>query len=343
MKKFKNSLEIRPFLALIVILLACEVLYRVMFGDSFFKITMVDGHFYGRLIDILRNGSKYVILAIGMTMVLATAGTDISVGSVMAIAASVACSIVDERILPSLHGNVFAAVLIALLVGGLCGAWNGFLVAKLNVQPIVATMILLTAGRGIAQLVSDGKIVTINSDAYYFINGGYFLGLPIPFYIALFVLVIAIILTKRTALGMAIESIGINSESSRLSGILVSKNLWVIYIFCGIMAALTGIVESAGIKGADCNNCGLLYEMDGILAVALGGTALNGGRFSFVSSALGALIVQTISTVIYAFGVTPELTKVFKALIVVIICLAQSPIFMAKLKGIFSKKGSVAA
>ena len=340
MKKFRESLEFKPILFFILILLFCGIVS----GGSFFKLSIVDGHLYGRLIDIIRNGSKYMILAIGMTMVLATGGTDISVGSVMAISGAIACSIVDERILTFLHGNVAVAVVLALLAGALCGTWNGFLVAKLKVQPIVATMILLTAGRGIAQLVADGKIVTITSDAYYKINGGYFLGLPLPFYIAMAMLAIALFITKGTAFGVAVESIGINANSSRLAGIKVERNLWLIYIFCGLMASLAGILESAGIKGADCNNCGLMIEMDGILAVAIGGTSLAGGRFSIISSVFGALIVQTISTMIYSFGVTPELTKVVKALVVIVICLFQSQEFVGMISGLFGgKKKGVAA
>ena len=331
-------MEFRPLLSLVIILLICGILS----GGDFFKLEIVDGHLYGRLIDILRNGSKYMVLAIGMTMVLATGGTDISVGSVMAISGALACSIVDQRILPGLGGNVFAAVAIALVAGALCGAWNGFLVAKLKVQPIVATMILMTAGRGIAQLVADGKIVTITSDAYYYISGGYIMGLPFPMYIAAFMLVLALVMTKKTAFGLAVEAIGINSESARLAGIKVDRNKWLIYIFCGVCAAIAGLIESAGIKGADCNNCGLMIEMDGILAVAIGGTSLSGGRFSLISSIIGALVVQTITTMILAFGVAPEVIRVFKALIVIVICLAQSPAFMAKMKGVFGKKKVVA-
>lgn len=131
-------MEFRPLVSLIIILLVCGIFS----GGSFFEISVVEGHLYGRLIDILRNGSRYMILAIGMSMVLATGGTDISVGSVMAISGALACSIVDQRILAMLHGNVFAAVGIALLAGALCGAWNGFLVAKLKVQPIVAPEVI---------------------------------------------------------------------------------------------------------------------------------------------------------------------------------------------------------
>ena len=210
------------------------------------------------------------------------------------------------------------------------------MIAKLKVQPMVATMILLTAGRGIAQLVADGKIVTITSDAYYSISGGYILGFPAPMFIAIGVIILFMILTRYTAFGMQVEAIGVNQQSSRLAGIKVERNLWIIYILCGITAALAGIIESAGIKGADCNNCGLMIEMDGILAVAIGGTSLAGGRFSIISSVIGALIVQTISTTIYAFGVAPELTRVAKAIIVIIVCLIQSQAFMDKLKGLFT-------
>lgn len=331
-------MEFRPLVSLIIILLVCGIFS----GGSFFEISVVEGHLYGRLIDILRNGSRYMILAIGMFMVLATGGTDISVGSVMAISGALACSIVDQRILAMLHGNVFAAVGIALLAGALCGAWNGFLVAKLKVQPIVATMILMTAGRGIAQLIADGKIVTITSDSYYYISGGYVLGLPFPLFIAAFMLILAVLITKKTAFGLAVESIGVNADSARLSGIKVERNLWMIYIFCGVCAAIAGLIESAGIKGADCNNCGLMIEMDGILAVAIGGTSLSGGRFSLIASIIGALVVQTITTMILAFGVAPEVIRVFKALIVIVICLAQSPAFVAKLKNAFGKKKVVA-
>ncbi len=332
MKKFTQKMEFKPFCVLIAIILICGIIS----GGDFFKITIVDGHFYGRLIDILRNGSRYAILAAGMTMALGTGGTDISVGSVMAISGAIACSIVDSRILPGLGGNVFLAVLIALAAGAVCGAWNGFMIAKLKVQPMVATMILLTAGRGIAQLVADGKIVTITSDAYYSISGGYILGFPAPMFIAIGVIILFMILTRYTAFGMQVEAIGVNQQSSRLAGIKVERNLWIIYILCGITAALAGIIESAGIKGADCNNCGLMIEMDGILAVAIGGTSLAGGRFSIISSVIGALIVQTISTTIYAFGVAPELTRVAKAIIVIIVCLIQSQAFMDKLKGLFT-------
>ncbi len=322
-KKLSKNQAFWPFVILLAILLINGIISR----GSFFEIRIVDGHLFGRLIDILRNGSKLMLLATGMTFVLATGGTDISVGSVMAISGAVACSIVAGNILPGAGHNVAVAILMGILAGVACGAWNGFLVSKVKIQPIVATMILMVAGRGIAQLVTDGKIVTINSDAYYFINGGYIVGLPFPLFIVLFAVFVALLFTKRTAFGLFLESTGCNPVSSHLAGINTNLIKWIVYTFSGMMAAVAGLIESAGIKGADCNNAGLFMEMDAILAVAIGGTSLMGGRFSIPASIAGALIIQSITTSVYAMGVAPEVTQVVKSVIVICICLFQSPKF----------------
>lgn len=318
----------------LVVLIAILLINGIVSGGAFFQMKMVDGHLYGRIIDILRNGSKLMLLSVGMTFVLATGGTDISVGSVMAISGAVACSIVNQRILPGLGGSVAAAVILALIAGLLSGAWNGFLVARVKIQPIVATMILMVAGRGIAQLVTDGKIVTVNSEAYYFINGGYILGLPFPLLLVALVVVLAMLFTGKTAFGLFLQATGCNSVSSRLSGIHVGRITWFVYAFSGIMAGAAGLIESAGIKGADCNNAGLFIEMDAILAVAIGGTSLSGGRFSVSASLVGALIIQSITTTVYAMGVAPEITQVVKSVIVILICLFQSAEFK---KALFSR------
>lgn len=330
MKRISKITKAQVFWPIIILLLI--LLFNGIFsGGSFFEMKIVDNHLFGRMIDILRNGSKLMLLAIGLTLVLATGGTDISVGSVMAISGAIACSIVDGRILPSLGGNVIIAVILAMIAGLFCGAWNGFLVARIKIQPIVATMILMVAGRGIAQLISNGKIVTINSEAYYFINSGYILGLPFPVFIVGFALLILLLFTKKTAFGLYVEATGCNPNSSRLAGLNVEAIKWLVYTFSGGLAAVSGLIESAGIKGADCNNAGLMIELDAILAVAIGGTSLNGGRFSVPSSIVGALIIQSITTTVYATGVPPQSTQVIKAILVIFICLFQSTEFKATL------------
>ena len=348
MKKLKELSSKQIFWPLVIFFVILAI-NGVVSGGSFFEIKIVDNHLYGYLVDIFRNGSKLMILAIGMTMVLATGGTDISVGSVMAISGSIACSVVDGRILPGLGGNVVIAIILALVAGIICGAWNGFLVSKIKVQPIVATMILMVAGRGIAQLIADGKIVTIGlkpeflsqANAYYFISGGYILGLPFPLFIVAFFLLAALFLTRRTAFGMFVEAVGVNDKSSRFSGIRVDLLKMIIFTISGMMAAIAGMIESAGIKAADCNNCGLMIEMDGILAVAIGGTSLFGGRFSIASSVVGALIIQSITTSLLAMGVVPQAIQVVKALVVIVICLAQSNDFKESVLSKFKRKAVV--
>lgn len=322
-KRFYQAQVFWPLMVLISILLVNGIIT----GGRFFEITVVDNHLFGRVIDIIRNGSKLMLLAIGMTMVLASGGTDISVGSIMAISGAIACSIIDRRILPAADGSLFVSVALALIAGILCGAWNGLLVAKIKLQPIVATMILFVAGRGIAQLITNGKIVTINSDAYYFINGGYILGLPFPVYIVAAFLLLSLLFVKQTAFGLFLESIGCNPTASRFAGIKVDRIKWLVYTFSGLMAAVAGLIESAGIKGADCNNAGLFIEMDAILSVAIGGTLLTGGRFSIVASIIGALIIQSITTSVLAMEVAPQATQVVKSVIVILICLFQSSSF----------------
>jgi simple sugar transport system permease protein len=314
-----------------MILLFILLLNGILSGGSFFEMKIVDNHLYGRLIDILRNGSKLMLLSIGLTLVLATGGTDISVGSVMAISGAVACSIVSGSLFSGAGGNVAVAILVAIFAGVLCGLWNGFLVSKIKIQPIVATMILMVAGRGIAQLITKGKIVTVNSEAYYFINGGYILGLPFPLFIVGLALILALLYTKKTAMGLFVEATGCNPNSSRFAGIHVSTIKLLVYTCSGVLAAVAGLIESAGIKGADCNNAGLMIEMDAILAVAIGGTSLNGGKFSIPASITGALIIQSITTTVYALGIAPEITQVIKAILVIIICLFQSTEFKVAL------------
>ncbi|MDA3812545.1 MAG: ABC transporter permease [Spirochaetaceae bacterium] len=326
MKVLQNFKEKKIFWPSVIFLIIILFNIIVTQGD-FVKLTIVDGHFYGRMIDIIRNGSKLMLLSIGMTMVIASGGIDISVGSVMAISGAIACSIISGDILPFLGGNVAAAIILALLAGALLGRWNGFLVSKINIQPMVATLILLTAGRGIAQLVTGGKIITVTSDAFYYINGGYILGLPVPVYIVAVVLIIALLFTSRTAFGLFLASSGINDKSSRLAGINVARIKLMVYIFCSITAAGAGLIESSGIRGADSNNAGMFIELDAILAVAIGGNLLSGGRFSIGASIIGALIIQSITTTIYAIGVPAEVIQLVKALLVISICLIQSEEF----------------
>ncbi|MEN8905812.1 MAG: ABC transporter permease [Clostridiales bacterium] len=336
LKKVYTSKIFWPLTALILIFV-----FDSIFIDGFTKITIKEGNFYGIPIDILKNVTPLLLISIGMTMIIATKGIDISVGSVFAISGAISARLIGGESVP--ENSYFIAILVALLISLILGTWNGFLVSKLGIQPIVATLILMVSGRGIAQLITEGQIITIYYEPYYFLGGGYipFLKLPFSILIAASVFVISILIVKCTALGIFIKSIGINPIASRFSGIKVSRIILLTYMFSGLCAGIAGLIYSSNIRCADGNNAGLFIELDAILAVAIGANSLNGGKFSILSSCIGALVIQTITTTMYSIGVSPEKLPVVKAIIVIIICLVQSEKFRDKLKAIFSNKGGM--
>lgn len=302
------------FIALAMIL----VLIRLVFPD-FFSIEIQNGRLYGSLIDILNRGAPVALLAVGMTVVIATKGIDLSVGAVMAICGAVAAA-------SSVRGDpLIVTLLLAVGTGLICGVWNGFLVSVLNIQPIIATLVLMVAGRGIAQLVTEGAILTFNDPGLIFIGSGSFLGLPMPVIIWLVFGIAVALLVRRTALGMLIEAVGINRRASTLSGIQTPLLLMAAYMLSGLCAAIAGLIVTADIRGADANNAGLWLELDAILAVVVGGTSLLGGRFSIVASLIGAMIIQAVNTGILSSGFPPEFNLIIKAAIIVIILVIQSP------------------
>lgn len=323
-----------------LIVLALILLVNVIVKPSFFTIRVIDGHLAGSLIDILNRGAPLMLISIGMTLVIATKGIDLGVGSVVAMSGAIAATVVGGSLDSSTTSLVplFTAIGVALLLASAAGFWNGMLVSRIGIQPIVATLILMVAGRGIAQLITNGQILTIYYKPYSFIGAGYLFMLPFSIFIVAFVLLSALYLTRRTALGMFIESVGGNPEASRLSGINSKNIILVVYIFCGICAGIAGLILSSNVASADGNNAGLWIELDAILAVVIGGTSLMGGRFFIMGTIIGALIIQSLTTTIYSLGVPPEITLVVKALVVMIVCLLQSPSFRMKVRQMFASQ-----
>lgn len=300
-------------LALIVILAVDRVV-----SPQFFDLRLQDARLFGSLIDVLNRGTPVALLSLGMVLVIATRGIDLSVGAVMAISGAIAASLADTHSL--------AVVLAAALGAGLiCGLWNGFLVAVLGMQPIVATLILMVAGRGIAQLITEGRIVTFSSPDLVWLGNGSILGLPVPVAIALGMLILTGAVVRGSALGLLIEATGGNARASELAGVGTRAMILAVYVWCGVCAALAGVIAAADIMGADANNAGLWLELDAILAVVIGGTSLFGGRFSLVLAVLGALIIQTMNTGILLSGYPPEFNLLVKAVVVLAVLLLQSP------------------
>jgi galactofuranose transport system permease protein len=287
-------------------------------SPQFFDLRLQDGRLFGSLVDVLNRGTPVALLSLGMVLVIATRGIDLSVGAVMAISGAIAASLADTHSL--------AVVLAAALGAGLiCGLWNGFLVAVLGMQPIVATLILMVAGRGVAQLITEGRIVTFSSPDLVWLGNGSILGLPVPVAIALGMLILTGAVVRGSALGLLIEATGGNARASELAGVGTRAMILAVYVWCGVCAALAGVIAAADIMGADANNAGLWLELDAILAVVIGGTSLFGGRFSLVLAVLGALIIQTMNTGILLSGYPPEFNLLVKAVVVLAVLLLQSP------------------
>jgi ribose/xylose/arabinose/galactoside ABC-type transport system permease subunit len=300
--------------------LAAVLLVNWILFPGFFDIEWKDGRLFGSLIDVLNRGAPVAILAIGMTAVIATKGVDLSVGAVMAIAGATAATMVEAG------WPAHTAVAVALLAGLACGLWNGVLVALLDIQPIIATLVIMVAGRGIAQLITEGSIVTFSDPTLIFIGTGSFLGLPMPVVIAATLAVLATLLVRRTALGLLVEAVGVNRSAARYAGISANVLLLAVYVFCGFCAAIAGMIVAGDIRGADANNAGLWLELDAILAVVIGGTSLLGGRFSILMSVLGAIIIQAMNTGILVSGFPPEFNLVVKSGVIILILVLQSPL-----------------
>jgi galactofuranose transport system permease protein len=305
------------------------LLINLIISPEFFNLTFKDGRFYGSLIDVLNRAAPIALLAIGMTLVIATGGVDLSVGSVMAIAGAVSAYLIISGV-DSLT-VIIAGGLAAGLVGGMI---NGFLVGYLNIQPIVATLILMVAGRGVAQLINEGQIVTFQHDAFSFLGTGYFLGLPFPVVLVIITFVLVHLLMRRTALGLYVEAVGANASASRYLGINAKAIKLSVYCLAGLCAALAGMIAAADIKGSDANNAGLWLELDAILAVVIGGASLMGGRFSLFLSIIGALIIQTLTVTIIMSGIPPKFNLLIKASAIILVLLMQSPRFQQQLSSI---------
>jgi len=295
---------------------------------DFARLGIRDGRLYGSMIDVVHRGAPVALLAVGMTLVIASGGIDLSVGSVMAIAGAVAA-----RAIVAGDPSLVVVIVAGLLVAAAAGVWNGLLVAWLGLQPIVATLILLVAGRGVAQLITDGQIIVFERPGFEFLGTGALLGLPFTVWLAAGVAVVVGAALRATSFGLYLEAVGGNERAARLSGLPVGRVKLLAYTVCGLCAGLAGLTATADIKAADVNNCGLYLELDAILAVVLGGTSLSGGRARLLGSLAGALLMQTLTTTMLMRGIGPPYALVVKAVAAVAVCCLYSRPLRERLAG----------
>lgn len=299
---------------------------------DFFRIeyNATTGMFYGSIVDIINRSSEITIIAMGMTMVIALGGTDISVGALVAVAGAFALKLlrwdVTEYPTPGDY-TIYPFVLVILVPLAVCtlmGLFNGILIGKFKLEPIIATLILMVAGRGIAQIATNGKQFTTGYTPFRFIGQGSLFGLPFPIILAVVICTAVMIFVRRTAFGTFVESVGINPSASRVTGLKSSKIIIIVYTLTGFLSGVAGLIYSSRISSCDSNNAGVNYEMDAILAVVLGGTSMTGGKFSLTGTIIGSLIIRTITTLVYYFGITSESIMAFKAVIILVVIIIQS-------------------
>lgn len=330
LKRIREKPLFWPLVALGLILV-----FDVFYAPSFFKIGIQDGHLYGNLIDVLNDGAPLMLAAIGMTLVIATGGVDLSVGAVIAISAAMGAVLINPALGNQLITNDILTkdatntplpiiVLATCAAGTLCGLWNGLLVSRARIQPMVATLILMVAGRGIAQLITNGQIMTIYYTPYFWFGNGFIFGLPVSIYIVAGVFLLVWMGVRKTSFGLFIESVGLNAKSSFYAGINEKNVKLLVYVLSGVCAAVAGLILSSYVHSADANNIGLNYELDAILAVVIGGTLMSGGRFSIFASMVGALVIWTFTITVYTIGVPANALLAAKAILVLAVILLYS-------------------
>ena len=347
LKKIVSKQIFIPCAALLLL-----ALFNLINDPSFFKITL--GHnsdgdpvLNGYLITILDYGSELAILAIGMTLVTAaTGGQDISVGAGIAIAGSVILRVLcGSNSRPTeLQTSLIVAFLVAVLVSMAFSAFNGVLVAFFKIQPMVATLILFTAGRSIAAWINNNElpIISADCDKSFSYWGNYIPGIPIPtpvFIAAISVLIIMLVL-KFTNLKLYTQSVGINPKSSRLNGLNPELIKIISFVILGVCVAISGLIKVSRLQTINYSVVAKDIEMDAILAVALGGNALSGGKFNMWASILGAYVIQFLTTTLYKLEVRSDALPAYKAIVVIILVVASAPIVREKVSGFFKKMKS---
>ena len=321
-------------------------IFNLVTDPSFYKITFGynsagDPVLSGYLMTILDSGSELAILAIGMTLVTAaTGGQDISVGAAIAISGSVILRVLcgTNSRPETLHAPIIVAFLVACIVAMLFGAFNGALVAYFRIQPMVATLILFTAGRSIAAWINNNELPIINEPSFgYF--GGFIPGIPIPtpFFIAVVCMIIIALVLRFTNLGLYTQAVGINESSSRLNGLNPAFIKFLTFVILGLCVAVAGLIKVSRFSTINYSVIAKDIEMDAILAVALGGNALSGGKFNMAASILGAYVIQFLTTTLYKFNVQSDALPAYKAVVVIVLVVLSAPIVREWLSGVWKK------
>ena len=336
-----------PIAALLVLIVVNLIADPAFFAVKLDQNSAGNPVLSGNLITILDNASELAILAIGMTLVTAASGgQDISVGATIAIAGSVMLLVLcgTEARPETMQAPIIVAFLVCCVASMLFGAFNGTLVAYFKIQPMVATLILYTAGRSIAAWINNNALPII-SDPVFGYAGNFIPGIPVPtpIFIAIACMIVIALVLKFTTLGLYTQSVGINPNSSRLNGINPAFVKFITYVILGLCVAVAGFIKVSRFSTINYSVVAKDIEMDAILAVALGGNALSGGKFNMAASILGAYVIQFLTTTLYSFNVDSSALPAYKAVVVIILVVLSAPTFQEKLTKLKRKPKLAAA
>ena len=339
-KIFRRQIFI-PIAALLIL-----AIFNLIADPSFYKITLGYNSagnpvLSGYLITILDYGSELAILAIGMTLVTAASGgQDISVGAAIAISGSVILRVLcgTNSRPDTLQAPIIVAFLISCVVAMLFGAFNGALVAYFKIQPMVATLILYTAGRSIAAWINNNELPIVN-DPSFAVFGGFIPGIPIPtpVFIAAACILVTVLVLKFTNLGLYTQAVGINESSSRLNGLNPAFIKFLTFVILGLCVAVAGLIKVSRLSSINYSVIAKDIEMDAILAVALGGNSLSGGKFNLPASILGAYVIQFLTTTLYKFNVQSDALPAYKAVVVILLVVFSAPVVREKMGEFFKR------
>lgn len=298
--------------------------FNLLKDPTYLNITTgANGNLVGNVMDLIKTATPIMLVAVGMSLVIATRGIDLSVGSVMVVAGATSMEFLKTADSGSIAATL-QAVGLAMALGLVLGLINGVLVAYVGLQPFITTLIMMLSGRGLAKVITAGQNTSASNDGFRWLYNGTVFGFPVVFLLGLTVIVIVAIVVRKTALGLMIESTGINPEASRMAGIKPRGLLITVYMLCAALSAFAGILATSSSMNVNISQTGYLMEMDAILAVVIGGTSLAGGKFSMGGAVVGALLIATLTNTVIFQGVPASAAPAFKATIIIILCLLQS-------------------